>query len=113
MIVSVDGGPEAIWHFGSRGSWQWERVTSNYASKKWNLSAGVHTIRFRTREDGARLDLVELSSDPAYVPSFVQPCGGASGERSVPALGSGMSLVADRSEQYAPPSLDLPMLVKL
>jgi hypothetical protein len=113
MVVTVDGGPEAVWHFGSRGSWQWEPVTSNYASKKWNFSAGVHTIRFKTREDGARLDLVELSSDPAYMPSFVLPCGGASGTGAIPASGLGMSVVAHRDEQYAPPSLYLAMLVKL
>ena len=113
MLVSVDGGPDAAWHFGSRGSWQWERVTSSYASKKWNLSAGVHTIRFKTREDGARLDLVELSSNPGYVPSYLQPCGGASVAGSAPAVGSSVSVVANRSQHHAPPSLYLAMLVKL
>jgi hypothetical protein len=69
MFVSLNGGVDYWWAFGSRGSWQWDRVGRSYY-----LSAGTHTLRFKTREDGARLDVVELTDDPGYVPSWVEGC---------------------------------------
>jgi hypothetical protein len=113
VFVSVDGEPEAAWHFGSRGSWQWERVTANYVGKKWNLSAGLHTIRFKTREDGARLDVIELSSDPAYVPASVQPCGSAFSASLHAQQASGMHMASSRDAWHSAPALYLAMLVKL
>jgi len=76
--VSVDGPQEVAWGMGSpiRGAWVWETVTA------WDgqatvplevyLEAGDHTVRFRTRETGARLDAIELQaveSGPTATPS--------------------------------------------
>jgi len=74
FYVSVDGGPRVTWYI-SRGSWQWERVTATGALKSWYLSAGPHTIRIRTREDGAKLDVIEVVDSRSYIPGYVEPCG--------------------------------------
>jgi len=57
LFVSVDGGPESL--LGNTGNLrEWTRV----AGPKYALTAGVHTVRVRTREDGARLRSVRLTN---------------------------------------------------
>jgi len=57
LFVSVDGGPESL--LGNTGNLrEWTLV----AGPKYALTAGVHTVRVRTREDGARLRSVRLTN---------------------------------------------------
>jgi hypothetical protein len=65
--VSVDGRPEWFWGIGGelpRGQWveelvhHWDGQTNHVVQV--TLTAGTHTVRFRTREAGARLDWVRM-----------------------------------------------------
>lgn len=63
--VRSDGGTWSNWNGIPLGtSWHWARLPVTYA-----LSAGDHTLTFAYREDGARLDRVAISNDPAFIPS--------------------------------------------
>jgi len=104
FYVSVNGGPRVTWYI-SRGSWQWERVT-----KPWYLTKGP----LKTREDGARLDVIEVVNSYAYVPSYVEPCGptATSSEYTNPLQHSNTDTNSDANEHanthahiYADPSL--------
>jgi hypothetical protein len=65
FLISVDDGPE-IGHeippFDDLWIWGWDQT------QVFVLGPGSHTLRFRTREAGARLDALLLTNDPAYVP---------------------------------------------
>ncbi|MFF5207254.1 glycosyl hydrolase family 28 protein [Streptosporangium sp. NPDC000396] len=63
--VRADGGAWTNWNGIPPGSaWHWATVPVTYG-----LTAGGHTVTFAYREDGARLDRIAISSDPAFVPS--------------------------------------------
>ncbi|WP_206061069.1 glycosyl hydrolase family 28 protein [Nonomuraea basaltis] len=63
--VRSDGGTWTNWNSIPLGtSWHWARLPVTYA-----LGAGDHTLTFAYREDGARLDRVAISSDPAFTPA--------------------------------------------
>jgi len=68
--VSVDGGTEVLWDI-PRGGWAWDRVSNRGGDDpvQFDLSAGLHTFVFRTRDDGSRLDVIEITNDPNYVPA--------------------------------------------
>ena len=82
FFVSFDGGEE--FHFeilpiGDVGNevwnWLWQRLNSDKTTEyRWWLSAGAHTLRFRSREDAARLDAVLLTDDATYTPEYVEDC---------------------------------------
>lgn len=86
-FVSVDGGPEEIFHVhGSptpdisafSETWVWRKMlqTVNGEPRSFSLSAGSHSIRFRSRESGPKLDRIVLSSDPDFVPGDSLPRSG-------------------------------------
>ncbi|MGQ9567657.1 MAG: sugar-binding protein [Anaerolineae bacterium] len=67
---SVDGGEWVRWDLPQKdGRWDW--AWSNLGPL--GLEAGPHTLRFKAREPDARLDRVEIASDPAHVPT-ITPC---------------------------------------
>ncbi|WP_431900317.1 glycosyl hydrolase family 28 protein [Nonomuraea sp. bgisy101] len=67
--VRSDGGSWTSWNGIPLGSaWHWARLPVTY-----DLNAGTHTVTFAYREDGARLDRVAISSDPAFTPSDGPP----------------------------------------
>jgi len=73
FYVSVDRSNEMEWHFRS-GDWLWAKVTDGQgAPQAWSLGEGEHTVTFRTREDGAQLDVIEMVNSAAYMPEFVEP----------------------------------------
>lgn len=77
FYVSVDGGTESLWDIVEPPSalppegWTWDRVADRDGADPvvYTLSAGDHAFRFRTREDGSRLDVIEITNDIGYVPS--------------------------------------------
>lgn len=79
FLVSVDGGPffhYEIGQFGNQWTWGWERVhANNLPVMVFTLSAGAHTIQFKSREDQSRLDAVLLVNRSDYVPTYVWVCG--------------------------------------
>lgn len=69
FYVKVDG-TEVIKHLSVSSGWQWQQ-----AGSAWSLGAGQHTLRVRSREDGSRLDALEIrriGCSPRYP---VEPCG--------------------------------------
>ncbi|MGQ9494041.1 MAG: peptidoglycan DD-metalloendopeptidase family protein [Anaerolineae bacterium] len=84
--VTVDGGPEALWDIPI-GPWVWVPVTHRTNSGStltqiYRLTSGLHQIRVRAREAGARLDILELryaTSNPntptkhfLYLPAIIK-----------------------------------------
>lgn len=56
FFVKVDNTTEIQWSFaGARNEWHWEGPPQQFG-----LIPGLHTIRFRTREAGAKLDAIRL-----------------------------------------------------
>ena len=57
------------WKFG------WMRLNSDKVVDYYPwLTAGTHTMRFRSREADARLDAVLITDDPAFIPNHVNEC---------------------------------------
>jgi hypothetical protein len=55
-------------------SWHWSDVRdASNSTVLYSLSAGVHTLTFAYREDGAKLDRVVLTDDLAFVPTGSGP----------------------------------------
>jgi hypothetical protein len=55
----------------SNGRSEWEKRTSvplTLNPRKFTLTAGSHTIRFRTRDANSILDAIVVTNDLAYVP---------------------------------------------
>lgn len=63
--VRIDGGTWYNWNdWNTASTWQWLPITDNDNGNtlvKFSLTAGVHTIDFGYREDGARLDKLHLT----------------------------------------------------
>ncbi|GAA0951238.1 glycosyl hydrolase family 28 protein [Nonomuraea longicatena] len=67
--VRADGGAWTNWNNIPLGaSWHWAQFPVTY-----DLAAGTHTLTFAYREDGALLDRIAVSSDPAFTPSDGPP----------------------------------------
>ena len=71
FFASVDGGTEAEWWI-PHDSWQWDQISHWHDEVKtpqtYALTIGIHHLRVRTREHGARLDVVEITNDLSYIP---------------------------------------------
>lgn len=84
--VTVNNAPEEIFHVygspdaadGIRDSgWIWKKIHQPSAGPRiYTLAAGSHSIRFRSREPGAHLDRIVLTSDPNLVPTDSLPRSG-------------------------------------
>src|SRR6185436_3107438 len=78
FFVSVDGGTEFIYstviNGGYTSAWQWTFVNEDMANPSvFNLSAGQHSIQFRSREAYTGLDQLLVTNDPSYVPGANTP----------------------------------------
>jgi hypothetical protein len=49
--------------------WVWDRVNGVVGNFQENLGSGPHVLEIQAREDGASLDALVITNDPAYVPS--------------------------------------------
>jgi hypothetical protein len=78
FLVSVDSQPEFHFEIGLLGDqwdWVWQRVyPDQQQAAPFSLSRGTHTIRFKSREDSARLDVVLLTANSAFEPTHRVPC---------------------------------------
>ncbi len=79
FFVSVDEGPEDIYDIAEgtwSDEWQWSLVNGRAGTgvpltlspRIFSLTAGVHTLRFRGRELGGRLDRISITARPEFVP---------------------------------------------
>jgi len=67
FFVVVDNQPQSwVGEDGTYQKWHWVK------GKTYQLSAGVHTIKFQNREDGAKLDQFLLTNDLRYVPTRIE-----------------------------------------
>jgi hypothetical protein len=55
--VRMDGGPWVMWNNWWTTSWTWRQFPNTFT-----LGAGSHTLTFAFREDGARLDKINVST---------------------------------------------------
>ncbi len=70
FYVQIDNGADITWDLTNGTAWHWDKVRDRGTSGpvKLNLKAGLHTIKIKWREDGAKLDTLLLTSDLNYVP---------------------------------------------
>jgi hypothetical protein len=62
--------PTTAWHTGQHQGWAWSPVAAGVERRPLaaRLNPGVAVVEFRCREDGARLDRLVLTADPAWRP---------------------------------------------
>ncbi len=103
FYVSVDGGYEYLYalHTTMPSTPYWARVRHNnwedstYPSMDpviFNLTAGQHTIRFRTREDGSKLDAIVVALRGGYTPPSEVTCADVSTPTPQPMLTCGSTV---------------------
>jgi len=70
FYVQIDNGSIQLWDVSRDSKWHWDYVSHRGVSgmSKFYLTAGVHTIKVKVREDGTKLDRLLLTSDKNYKP---------------------------------------------
>ena len=75
FFVSVDRGYESTWDFprASRDNWEWDEVSDRYGYDPiiYTLAPGLHTLKIRFREEGARIDKILITNDMNFVPTGI------------------------------------------
>jgi hypothetical protein len=73
FFVQIDDGKPVEWHLPGARRWSWARVASGsaQAAVSFPLAAGEHRLRLLTREAGAQVDAVLLTSDATLTPPFL------------------------------------------
>jgi PKD repeat protein len=73
FFVNIDGGTDNLWDVQRGSSWVWDQVYNRGGANPtvFTLSAGVHTIRVKQREDGTKVDKLLLTNNRSYTPSGV------------------------------------------
>ncbi len=56
-------------------AWHWVKYPVSRTAAPIKLTQGPHTLTFKNREDGVRLDQVLLSADKRFVPVDIEPAG--------------------------------------
>ena len=56
-------------------AWHWVKYPVSRTVPLRKLAKGQHTLTFKNREDGVRLDQVLLSADKRFVPVDIEPTG--------------------------------------
>lgn len=77
FYISLDQEPERRWDVPVQSSWTWNPVKDVNTGMiiGYNLGAGAHTIRVRTREGGTPLDVLAVSTSATIAPAYVGACG--------------------------------------
>lgn len=76
FTVQIDGQPAFL--FGEDATykiWHWVKYPVARTTAPLRLRKGRHTLTFRNREDGVRLDQVLLSADRRFVPVDIEATG--------------------------------------
>ena len=71
FFIQIDEKLDNLWEVETGDSWHWDKVNNRDVLDpvRFVLTPGVHTIRIKLREDGAKLDKVLLTNDTSFVPS--------------------------------------------
>ena len=72
FFVQVDEGRQIAWHAPGGREWRWGEVTDGVppVGVTFALTAGEHVLRFLTREPGAQVDRLALTTAPDATPPF-------------------------------------------
>ncbi|MEL6820790.1 MAG: NPCBM/NEW2 domain-containing protein, partial [Calditrichota bacterium] len=88
FFVTVDGNPSKgyLWDFDANSSYEEDLVSDRNGADpvEWVLSAGDHFVNVYVREDGARLDKLELVSTNVNRVAADSSGGGVNGEIALP-----------------------------
>ncbi|MCX7599064.1 MAG: hypothetical protein N2512_09390 [Armatimonadetes bacterium] len=66
FVIVNDQAQSWVGEDGTYQKWHWVK------GKTYQFSAGVHSIKFQNREDGAKLDQFLLTNDLRYVPTRIE-----------------------------------------
>jgi len=71
FFIQIDNGQDSLWDVAQGGIWHWDRVSQRGGADPvvFSLSAGVHTIKVKQREDGTKIDKLYLTNDTNVIPS--------------------------------------------
>jgi (4-O-methyl)-D-glucuronate---lignin esterase len=89
--VRMDGGSWFLWNNIVAPSWTWVQFPNTF-----NLSAGSHTLTFAYREDGARLDKINITT------STTSPTGTGSTASNLCSTGAALSVSTSTLNVAAP-----------
>lgn len=87
--VRMDGGAWIMWNNWWTTSWTWRQFPNAF-----NLSAGNHTLTFAFREDGARLDKIDLTTSATPPTGTGSPATNCSGGSMLSVSPSAVNLAA-------------------
>jgi hypothetical protein len=69
FFVQIDNGANNVWNFKPGDTWHWSQVKNQKREMpvKFSLAEGLHTIKVKVREDGAKLDKLLLTNNVKFV----------------------------------------------
>ncbi|MGE5530922.1 MAG: heparinase II/III family protein, partial [Bacteroidota bacterium] len=104
FLVQVDDEKPVDWHMPTVASWTWGKVTTGPSQQPqtFRLAAGSHTIRIMTRETGAQLERMVMTSDPEGKPPFRTEAGNVVLLPEKAAIKPPMALVRTPADHTAP-----------
>ena len=104
FVVQVDDGKPIDWHMPSVANWAWGKVASGVPQQPLNfvLGAGAHTLRLMTRETGAQLERLVVTSNLEAKPPFEGDTGALVLLPEKAAIKAPMELVRTPADARAP-----------
>ncbi|MHB8993625.1 MAG: heparinase II/III domain-containing protein [Armatimonadota bacterium] len=77
FLIQVDDQKPVDWHMPTVGTWTWGKIASGVPQQalSFRLPAGPHTVRVMTREAGAQLERLAITSYPDLKPPFSAEAG--------------------------------------
>ena len=75
FFVAMDYDPYVTWNtaLAGKNTWAWDVVKDRNGSdaSTFPLSAGTHTLVIKQMEDGAKIDAIVITTQPAWIPETV------------------------------------------
>ncbi len=104
FIVQMDDGRDIHWHMPSSRDWVWGKVASGVPQDpvSFELAAGQHVLRFKTREAGAQVDRVVVTRDPQAQAPFLGEFEGIGLEAEAGPLTAPMVVVREENDRQPP-----------
>ncbi|MCB9747816.1 MAG: fibronectin type III domain-containing protein [Candidatus Omnitrophica bacterium] len=71
FYVQIDGGSDYLWSVEINSTWIWDQVSSFGGADPvvFHLTAGIHTLHVKQRENGVKIDKLVVTNDLTLVPS--------------------------------------------
>ncbi|MEW6355573.1 MAG: heparinase II/III family protein [Planctomycetota bacterium] len=72
FFAQMDNRKPLAWHTGARREWAWRAVAAHNAGEPagFELAAGAHTFRLKSREPGSQVDRIVVTLDLSAQPPF-------------------------------------------